>query len=29
MLDVSDNMFFGPIPSWAGESKQQMTILIM
>ncbi|ESW24031.1 hypothetical protein PHAVU_004G096400 [Phaseolus vulgaris] len=29
MLDVSENMLSGPIPSWVGESMQQLIILIM
>ncbi|XP_027924099.1 receptor-like protein EIX2 [Vigna unguiculata] len=29
MLDVSENMLSGPIPSWIGESMQQLIILIM
>ncbi|XP_047147548.1 receptor-like protein EIX1 [Vigna umbellata] len=29
MLDVAENMFYGPIPSWIGESMQQLIILSM
>ena len=29
MLDVSENMLSGAIPSWVGESMQQLIILIM
>ncbi|XP_027923652.1 receptor-like protein EIX1 [Vigna unguiculata] len=29
MLDVADNMLSGPIPSWIGESMQQLIILNM
>jgi len=29
MMDVSENMLSGPIPSWIGESMQQLIILIM
>jgi len=29
MLDVAENMFSGPIPSWIGESMQQLIILNM
>ncbi|XP_047175143.1 receptor-like protein EIX2 [Vigna umbellata] len=29
MLDVSENMLAGPIPSWVGENMQQLIILIM